>query len=122
MGVLDNLKDAAEVLRQNDQTDLYNKISEAEDEVRDLLREKRRLEDMVEELDRALRFREEAVFRAPFYYLKIGDQTPYCARCWEKDKHAVHVVLRPDILERWECPECNRTYVPCSPTFLPRGE
>src|SRR4029077_5372447 len=97
MGVVENLKDAADLVKKAGQIELYKKISAAEDEVRELTREKRRLEDRVEELERALRFKEETGFRAPFYYLKEGgDQTPYCPRCWEKDKRAVHVVLQFD--------------------------
>jgi hypothetical protein len=78
MGVVENLKDAADLLRKAGQIELYKQISAAEDEVRELAREKRRIEDRVEELERALRFKEETVFKAPFYYLKQGDQTPYC--------------------------------------------
>jgi hypothetical protein len=112
MGVLDNLKDAAKVLRENDQTELYNKVSAAEDEVRDILREKRRLEDKVEELERGMRFKEETVFKPPFYYLKQGDQTPYCPRCWEKDRQAVHVQVNwhDDAGIQWGCPDCKTNY------------
>ena len=112
MGVVDNLKDAADLLRKAGQVELYKKISDAEDEVRELTREKRRLEDRVEELRRALQFKEEVVFKAPFYVRKQGDQTPYCSRCWEKDRHAVHVVLRyrePHVA-RWDCPDCKQDY------------
>ena len=113
MGVVENLKDAAELLRKAGQIDLYKKIAAAEDEVRELTREKRRLEDQVEEMQRAQRFVQETEFKAPFYYLKEGDQTPYCPRCWEKDKHAVHVVIIFDNNDRtrWDCPACKQYYL-----------
>ena len=112
MGVADDLKDAAELLRRAGQAELYNKISAVEDEVRELLRGKRRLEDRVEELEKALRFKEETVFKAPFYYLKQGDQTPYCAPCWEKDKRAVHVVFKSenDSASYWACLASKQDY------------
>jgi hypothetical protein len=113
MGVVENLKDVAELVKKAGEIELYKKISAAEDEVREITREKRRLEDRVEELAHALRFKEETVFKVPFYYLKQGDQTPYCPRCWEKDKHAVHVIFHFDNEERtrWDCPECKQMYL-----------
>jgi hypothetical protein len=39
----------------------------------------------VEELERALRFKDDLKFKEPFYYLE-GDKTPYCPVCWE-DEH-----------------------------------
>ena len=98
MGVLENLKDVADLVKKAGEIELYKKISAAEDEVRELTREKRRLEDKVEELERAFRFQQEVVFKAPFYYLKEGDQTPYCPRCLEKDKHPIHLVLKLSLI------------------------
>jgi hypothetical protein len=113
MGVVENLKDIADLVKKTGEIDLYKKISSAEDEVREVTREKRRLEDRVAELERALRFKEETTFRAPFYYLKEGDQTPYCPHCWEKGGLAVHVVLQFDNSERtrWDCPACKQCYL-----------
>src|ERR1700704_2125390 len=114
MGVVENLKDVADLVKKAGEIELYKKISAAEDEVRELTREKRRFEDRVEELERVLRFKEEIVFRAPFYYLKEGDQTPYCAACWEtaSSRQAVHVVLQFDNEEQtaWVCPTCKHGY------------
>jgi hypothetical protein len=112
MGTADNLKEAAELLQNAGQIELYKKVSAAEDEVRELTREKRRLEDRVEELQHALRFRDELVFDAPFYFSKNSDKTPYCAHCWEKDRRAVHAILqfREEDLTRWACPACKTTY------------
>jgi len=112
MGVVENLKDVADLVKKTGEIELYKKIVAAEDEVRELTRDRRRLEDEVEELRRALRFQEEIVFNAPFYVQREGDQTPYCPRCWEKDKHAVHVVLRFDHSDRtcWQCPACDKSF------------
>jgi hypothetical protein len=83
--------------------------------VRELTRDKRRLEDKVEELGRALRFQQEVVFNAPFYYLKEGDQTPYCPSCWEgKEKLPVHLVLifgEEGGRRRWDCPVCKNMFM-----------
>ena len=112
MSVVENMKDLADLAKSTGQIELYKQISEAEDAVREIAREKRRLEDRVEELERAMRFREETVFKAPFYYLKVGDQTPYCPRCWEKDTQAVHVVVNWHDSSgiQWHCPDCKSIY------------
>jgi hypothetical protein len=113
MSVLENMKAMAELAQKVGQIELYKQIGQAEDEVRELTREKRRLEDKVEELERAMRFREQLEFMPPFYARKQGDTTPYCARCFEKPiPHAVHVVFKftEYDLTRWECPECKYVY------------
>jgi len=115
MGVVENLKDVADLVKKAGEIDLYKKISAAEDEVRDLTRDKRRLEDRVAELEEALRFRDAIEFRAPFYYLKEGDQTPFCPSCWEgKEKRPVHVVLifgQEGGRRKWDCPVCKNVFM-----------
>lgn len=46
-------------------------------------------------------------FTPPLYYAN-NDKTPFCPRCWEKDKNAIHVILG----ERghYYCPECKRDF------------
>jgi hypothetical protein len=112
MSVVENMKNLADQAKSTGQIELYKQLSEAEDAVREIARDKLRLQDRVEELERALRFKEEVVFKRPFYYLKQGDQTPYCPRCWEKDKQAVHVVViwSEQGETRFDCPDCKSAY------------
>jgi len=106
MGVLENLKDVAELAQKVGQLDLYKKILQAEDEVRELTQEKRRLEDKVEELDRSLKLRNAMKFSAPLYY-QDGDKIPFCAVCYEKDGRPVHVVMNDGA---WYCNVCKIFY------------
>jgi hypothetical protein len=112
MGVLENLKDVAELAQKVGQIELYKRILQAEDEVRELTREKRRLEDKVEELDRNLKLRNAMRFKAPFYYQQ-GDEIPFCAACYEKDGRAVHVAKSDD---DWYCNVC-KTFFDGGPAF-----
>jgi hypothetical protein len=100
MGVVENLKDVADLVKKAGEIELYKKISAAEDEVRELTREKRRLEDRVEELERALKLKNTMKFKAPLYYQE-GDEVPFCPACYEKDGRAVHVVKNDDA--EWYC-------------------
>jgi rubrerythrin len=107
MGVVENLKDLAELAQKVGQIELQKKILEAEDQVREVTQEKRRLEDRVEELERALKLKNTMKFKAPFYYQE-GDEVPFCPACYEKDGRAVHVVKNDDA--EWYCNVCKTFY------------
>jgi hypothetical protein len=114
MGVVENLKDLAELAQKFGQIELYKKILQAEDEVRELTREKRGLEERVEELERALKLKNAMKFKVPFYY-QDGDEVPFCAVCYEKEGRAVHVVKNDEA--EWYCNVCKTFYDRDRPTF-----
>jgi hypothetical protein len=108
VGLLENLKDAAELAKQIGNMELYRKIIGLEQEVHDLSREKRRLENRTDELESALRFKATLVFRSPFYFAE-GDDVPYCPSCWEKDRATIHMVLFDRYMsgKTYQCPQCK---------------
>ena len=113
MGVVENMKDVADLVKRFNDIDLNRRILTLENEVLDLSREKRRAEERIEELERALRFNKELVFRKSFYYLE-GDETPYCAGCWEGRRAAIHLhharnsSATEDVMH---CPACRNDYL-----------
>jgi hypothetical protein len=110
MGVLENLKDAALVAQKVGQLELYRQIVNAEDEVRELTREKRRLEDQVDELQRKLKLKAAMTFNAPFYYQQ-GDATPFCPACYEgKEERAVHLRELSPFVGCRSCPVCGNEF------------
>jgi hypothetical protein len=107
MHALEILKDAAKVAQKIGQLGLQKQILEAENEVRELTREKRHLEDKVEELERNLKLRAAMTFTAPFYY-RQGDVTPFCPACYEgKEERAVHLTQHAD---GWRCTVCKNVF------------
>jgi hypothetical protein len=113
MGVLENMKEVADLVKKVGDIDLNRKIVALEGEVQDLTRAKRQLETRVEEQDRIIQLRKDLKFKEPFYYLE-GDETPYCPGCFEGLKHlAVHVVFGNKMTNqtRWDCPFCQHTYL-----------
>ena len=118
MGVIENAKEIADLVKKIGDIDLYRKIVALEGEVLDLTREKRGLENKVEELERALVFRKTLTFHEPFYVVE-GDATPYCAPCWEQKHEAVHVVKQwaEKGRTRWDCPICKNHLVVDSANF-----
>ncbi len=106
MALLENLKEAALFAQKVGQLELYKQLLQAEDEVRDLTREKRRLEDKVEELERKARLKAAMIFKSPVYY-QAGDATPFCPLCYEKDGLTLHLSQAPNYVGMWFCRVCN---------------
>jgi hypothetical protein len=111
MGIVENIKDAADLAKKVGDLELYRKIVHLEGEVMDLTRENRQAQQKIEELQKALGLKAKMIFKQPFYY-QDGDDVPFCPRCYEKDVQAVHVVLAFDTPERigWNCPECKQGF------------
>lgn len=82
MGILDNAKEIADLIKKVGDVDLYRKIVELEGEIVELTRQKRALEERVAELTDALAFKSHLTYREPFYFAD-GDEVPYCPKCWE---------------------------------------
>jgi len=77
-----------------------------------MLGDNRKLKARVEELEKLLTFAKTIKFQTPFYFAE-NDNIPLCARCWEMNKNAIHVVsiYKKSGEERWDCPECNYMYL-----------
>jgi hypothetical protein len=112
MGVVENMKDVADFVKKFNDIELNRRILKLEEEVLDLSREKRRAEERIEELERALKLQKELVFKPPFYYVE-GETTPYCPNCWESKRIAIHLHRArkpPPIGDVMECPSCKHDY------------
>lgn len=113
MGIVDNLKDAAELAKAVGNMELYRKIVELEGEVIDLTRVNREIEAELGEARLQLQLRSKMSFGAPFWWQE-NDETPFCPSCWELKGAAIHVVLIFSNSEatRWDCLVCKNTYMP----------
>lgn len=107
MGLLENLKDVASLAQSVGEIELYKKIVDLEGEVREITRKNRHLEDEVVELEKRLHLRVAMTFQPPVYYKK-GDETPFCAPCYETDEVTLHLGKTPG--GNWLCMRCNRTF------------
>jgi hypothetical protein len=111
MGVVENMKDVADLVKKFNDIELNRRILNLENEVLDLSREKRRGEEKLEELERTLKFQKQITFKEPFYWLE-GDEVPYCATCWEDKRKAVHVHFSHahNALQYWNCLNCKAQF------------
>ena len=112
MGVVENVKDVAELVKKMGDIELYKKILALEMEVMELTRDKRRADEKIEELERMLNLQSELKFDAPFYWL-ADDRTPFCTACWEGHRKAAHLVVKfeHEAHARLDCPTCKHEYV-----------
>ncbi len=112
MGLIDNLKDVADLVRKAGDTELYRRITALEGEVIDLTRANRHLELENEDLKGKLAVRAAMTFKPPFWYVE-GDDVPYCPQCWEADAKQVHL-QGPDEVGagmRFDCPNCKQMFI-----------
>ena len=114
MGIIDNAKEVADLIKKIGDIELYRKIVELEGEIVELTRQKRSLEEKTETLEKLLALKQEMVFKKPFYY-QDKDPHPYCPKCWEADKKAIHLdgPSRIERSQRYDCQNCkNHFYHP----------
>jgi hypothetical protein len=114
MGAVENIKEVAELVKKFNDIELNRRILNLENEVLDLSRERRRSEEKIEELERALKLKTQLYFSEPFYWMK-GDTTPYCPSCWEAKTIAVHLLFgcdNQDGTSGWNCANCKHNYWP----------
>jgi hypothetical protein len=116
MGVVENMKDVADLVKKFNDIELNRRILNLENEVLDLARAKRRGEEKIEELERTLKFKAALEFKEPFYWLD-GDTVPFCPNCWEKSHQPIHVVnlWTEHGQTRHECPSCKTPYTVTNP-------
>jgi len=113
MGILENVRDLAELVKKTGDIEFYRKIVALEGEVIELTRQNRLLETKVAELDQKLTVQASLSFEAPFWWQE-GDDTPFCPSCWELKRQAIHVVYKFSNAEftRWDCSVCKTIYAP----------
>jgi hypothetical protein len=104
MGVIENMKDVADLVKQFGDIELNRRILTLENEVLDLSRDKRRADEKVEELQRVISIKNDLTFRGNEYYLKTtdGEDGPFCSLCWDRDQKLIR--LHSGRIE--PCPAC----------------
>ena len=109
MGIVDTLKDVVTLVQKTDNIELVKQVLALQTQALDMQEENRTLRDRIKALEETLDFARALRFEAPLYYAP-DDQTPFCARCWEVDRRALH--LKGDWNgRRWECYQCEKVYL-----------
>ncbi len=108
MSIISNAKEISDLIQKLGNQELYRKILDLQGEIINLTGENHTLKEENQELKRSLKLSKEMTFKQPFYYAE-GDQVPFCPKCWEVDKIAVHMMTGTRLEGRTPhyCPHCK---------------
>jgi hypothetical protein len=111
MSAVENIKEVAELVKKFNDIELNRRILKLEEEVIDLTRDKRRADDKIDELERALKFSKELSLRDNLYWVE-GDNVGFCTACWDAKRLPVHVKRLPLPIAncRFQCPHCENLF------------
>jgi hypothetical protein len=111
MGILDNAKDVAALVKKMGNIELYQKIVDLQSEIVALSTENLELQEEKKQLKEQLEVKNKMSFKEPFWYAE-GDEVPHCPNCWESEKKAVHLISLGEWSPgpRYDCPSCKMIY------------
>jgi hypothetical protein len=111
MSIVSNAKEIADIVKKLGDIELYRKIVELEGEIIELTRANHSLEVRVQELTSTLAVSQNLTFKEPFYYAE-GDPVPFCPKCWEGERKAIHLVNGGSFEgeTKFECVPCKHVY------------
>lgn len=110
MGVLENAREIAELIKKYNDQSLYQRIVDLRDEVFALKEENLSLKQEIQEARRKLEIKGRLSWRAPFYMIAAegSEDGPYCQRCWDVDAKLVR--LHSDGNDQWLCRGCDQMF------------
>ena len=126
MGILEEAKTIASAVQEINNLELYKRVLALHSDIIAIVEENKRLHEENTNLRGNLATRARMAFKPPFFF-QDGDETPFCAPCWESKNLAAHLVhaFENEERTRWECPTCkyslNVHKVAGNPMFRYRG-
>src|SRR4030095_16349621 len=95
MGIVENVKEVADLVQKVGNLDLSKRIIELEREIIELTHENWELKKDNKELGEMLQLKVKMNFKTPFWFME-GDSVPYCPKCYEGDQKLVHLRFIPE--------------------------
>jgi hypothetical protein len=116
MGILDNAKEIAELIKKYNDQELYQKIVDLRDEIFILKEDNLGLKEKLKELESAFEIKVKLKKEGNLYYVisENGEKEgPYCLTCWDDDKKLIHVILHhdPRTGTTFSCHRCSKLMV-----------
>lgn len=111
MSIIDNAKEIADLIKKIGDIELYRRIIELEGEILDLTKTKRDAETEIEKLKEIINTQSKMEFKKPFYFYK-DDESPYCPKCWEVERIAIHLdgLFQSVHKKYYMCHNCKNTW------------
>ena len=115
MGIVDNVKDAVELVQQMGNMELYRKILDLQVEAIELTEQLKQKDETIAKLKEAMSLKGKMICKDSSYFTvdekgEIVDG-PFCAKCFDVD-HNLCRILPVDRLDNPEvqCPKCKVQY------------
>lgn len=112
MGIIDNAKEVAELVRKYNDLDLYDKIVDLRDEIFNLKEENISLKEKNKELEEAFKIKGNIEREGNVYFLVESDgnkRGPFCLTCWDDDRKLINVTKeRVSGKYVFICGRCNK--------------
>jgi hypothetical protein len=107
MGLLENIKDAAELAKSLGNIDFYSQIVDLKDQVLELRDENRELKEQNRRLRDSGEIDAELERSGNLYYRPTSDPAikpgPFCMTCWDTDRILVNVSLEAGYAKCCKC-------------------
>lgn len=105
-------KDIVDLLKKGSTLEAQEKIMELREAVLELQEENSELKHKLSDAEVQLTFNKSLHFESPFYY-SGDDPVPFCPKCWEADKKAIHLPPPHHVTSgpRYDCVECKSIFI-----------
>lgn len=105
-------KDIVDLLKKGSTLEAQEKIMELREAVVELQDENSELKQQLKAMENQLNFNKSLRFESPFYFAE-NDEVPFCPKCWEADKKAVHLPPPHQVVSgaRHDCVECKSVFI-----------
>ncbi|MBP3546648.1 MAG: hypothetical protein J6K16_05925 [Alphaproteobacteria bacterium] len=99
MDILDNVKDVYALIKKLGNQELVEKMLDLKDQIFELREENRNLKEKLSEQESY-----DMYFEDNMYWDANKKDGPYCSKCWDDNKKAIHLHKYNGI---YYCPVCN---------------
>jgi len=107
MGIMDNAKDIAKLIKKYGDMELYQRIVDLRDEIFDLREENLKLKKDISCLEEEKDIKDRIIWEHPYYWLKNdkNKEGPYCQKCYDENKKLIR--LQNSSKGEWRCLVCR---------------
>jgi hypothetical protein len=114
MGLIENARELASLIKAAGDTELYRRIVDLQGELVSLSSRNFELETKCRELEAAVELRKNLRHHRQLYVLE-GDPVPFCPRCFENNGKLIHLFgphrnPAPHEYDLWACHICHHDY------------
>jgi hypothetical protein len=107
MGIFDEIRTAAEVLREAGKIEQYKQLLDAQQQLLDMQKNLSDLENENKQLKNELQIKQNIRYEKNAYWMdKDG---PFCSNCWDYEKKLIRMPSG-EFTDFRVCPHCNKTY------------